>query len=606
LQTRARLVPTALLALLALLALAACVPIDHLDTLIAGILRDTSGAPVAGAVVYLTRAAPPFAFVANGDTACPAPSRSHAGSTCTDAEGRFRLRVTSPPTGEVRLAFEADYRRAEASVDLDRRRAGHTLDLTVHFPEIEPAEELDRAVRYALPALRHFALVTLDDGPVLDALRAHTTATNARERPIHLELPIRQPDGSERAIRWTAYHHDLRADGVSDCSIDAVTLGDVDCVAVDGPSLTFQGMPWLDPIAIRAFIANPTAALQALQNEAAYQLSVIAIVGDELDATYYGNLLAWPHTPSSLQGLRSVLDLHLDPAAVDRLLAATPLNYLLHNQTDLAMNADDDHLDVIPNGIATDPGARSERFLTNGTQFLRPVMAADPTVYDAATGVYLVDHFYARADAVANRQDVFFAYLQLSDSEAPAGLTMLDQWSNALSVRTRIGGYRRLSAAGQATFVYPEVACANEDSLMQAYQAYSPDAHTVTNGYWMWWSNSDAYPGGWGCANVAGLHKTPRAGGAAWVGLRHSTQETVAQSFMHESGHLISGSHGGAAAVQRCSLLGAMPVGVIGPSIMGGTHDRNLRTNCFALTPPYATKLSNMTRVAQYLHTRLK
>jgi hypothetical protein len=39
---------------------------------------------------------------------------------------------------------------------------------------------------------------------------------------------------------------------------------------------------------------------------------------------------------------------------------------------------------------------------------------------------------------------------------------------------------------------------------------------------------------------------------------------------------------------------------------MGGTLDRNLRTNCFAPTPPYATKLSNMTRVAQYLHTRLK
>jgi hypothetical protein len=143
-------------------------------------------------------------------------------------------------------------------------------------------------------------------------------------------------------------------------------------------------------------------------------------------------------------------------------------------------------------------------------------MVADPTVFDAATGEPLVPNFHARADAAANRQDVFFAYVQLSDSEAPAGLTMLDQWSNAFSVRTRVGGYRRLSAAGQAAFGFPALPCANEDSLMQAYQARSRNRTTLDNEYWMWWTNTDIYPGGWGCANVAG--STRRRATAPWPG----------------------------------------------------------------------------------------
>jgi hypothetical protein len=593
-------------AIVLLVVLAACVPYDSFESLLTGELRDTSGAPVAGAVVYLTQGADPVAFEANGTTTCQAPSEPHVASTCTDAEGRFGLRVTSPLPEEMHLVFEADYRRTEVTLDPGWRLSGRPVDVVAHFPTLEPADELERAVRYALPAVAHYILVTLDTEAVLDELRAHTLTPGADKRPLHLQLPIRQPDGELQVIGWTAYHHDLRSEGVLDCAIDAVTFADADCEEVEGPSLTFQGMPWLDPVEIRAFIANPAAAHVALQNESAYQLSVISIVGDELDATYYGSRLDWPHTPSSLQGLRSVLDLHFDDATVERLLAATPLNYLVHNQTDLDLDVDDDHLDVVPNGIAGEVGPRSERFLTNGTQYLRPIMVADPTVFDAATGEPLVHNFHARADAAANRQDVFFAYVQLSDSEAPAGLTMLDQWSNAFSVRTRVGGYRRLSAAGQAAFGFPALPCANEDSLMQAYQARSRNRTTLDNEYWMWWTNTDIYPGGWGCANVAGLHKTPRNGAVAWVGLRHSTLETVAQSFMHETGHLINGTHGSAAAFQRCSLLGVLPVGVVGPSIMGGTLDRNLRTNCFAPTPPYATKLSNMTRVAQYLHTRLK
>ena len=49
-----------------------------------------------------------------------------------------------------------------------------------------------------------------------------------------------------------------------------------------------------------------------------------------------------------------------------------------------------------------------------------------------------------------------------------------------------------------------------------------------------------------------------------------------------------------------------LPFGVTGPSIMGGTGDRNLRANCFAVTPGTATALRNRTRVSEYLHQRLE
>ena len=38
---------------------------------------------------------------------------------------------------------------------------------------------------------------------------------------------------------------------------------------------------------------------------------------------------------------------------------------------------------------------------------------------------------------------------------------------------------------------------------------------------------------------------------------------------------------------------------------MGGTSDRNLRTNCFVATPDVASSLRNRTRIAAYLHVRL-
>ena len=251
----------------------------------------------------------------------------------------------------------------------------------------------------------------------------------------------------------------------------------------------------------------------------------------------------------------------------------------------------------------------ANHFLEDGITYLRPVMVADATVYDAVAGERLVPNYFARVDAMANRQDLFFAWANLASDAAPPSLTSLTQFSNAFAVRTRIGGYRRLTVSGQEGFAFPDSECGapGDGTLMDAYAQRSRDANTLENEYWMWWTNTDRYPGSWGCAGGFGvLHETPRDGAVSWTSFRNYTLETVGQTFMHEGGHLLNAVHSAAATGVRCSVLGILPFGVTGPSIMGGTGDRNLRANCFAVTPGTATALRNRTRVAEYLHQRLE
>ncbi len=406
-------------------------------------------------------------------------------------------------------------------------------------------------------------------------------------------------------MSWTAYHHDVREPGVQDCAIDADTFEDVDCEAVDGPSLTFQGMPWLEANEVRNVVIGETE--KNLDDESLYQMSVIAVIGDELDATYYGAQLEAPFTPSSLQGLRSVLDVHYDAETVERLLAANTANYLLLNQVDLRLGIEDPELDDAPGQAAVAEVGRANHFLEDGVKFLRPVMVADATVYDADTGERLVPNYFARVDAVANRQDLFFAMAQLSALPVDAGVSDLDL-PNAFAVRTRIAGYRRLTTSGQADFTYPSEDCGalGDGTLMDEYAERSRDRNTVDNEYWMWWTNTDRYPGSWGCAGGFGvIDETPRDGAVSWTSFRNYTLETVGQTFMHETGHLMNAVHSRAATSQRCTVLGIFPFGVTGPSMMGGTSDRNLRTNCFALTPSGTSTPRNRTRVAEWLHTNL-
>jgi hypothetical protein len=599
------------------LLLAACAELGLLETTVEGVLRDASGAPVAGAVVFAPEseagaaAAAAASAIARSQTAdCQAPSEAATASTCTDAAGRFSLRVATPLIGTLRLVFERLYWRTEATIDLGLRVPGEPIDVDAAFPGLDGEDELEAAVRWALPTLERFVLIDLPDEKAIAGLLDWTTQPSADVEPYRLTLPILQPGATTPTyVPWIAYHHDLRAFGVADCAIDPDTFADVDCEEVPGPSLTFQGMPWMEAQEMRDLFIGETE--KNLADETLHQMSVISIVGDELEATYYGLELEAPHTPSSLQGLRSVLDTRLDAATVDRLLAGANVNYLLHNQVDLNLGQYDDelHLDGAAHANLDVGIAPANHFLEDGIKYLRPVMVADSTVYNAVAGERLVPNYFARVDAMANRQDLFFAWANLSSTAAPANLTSLTSFSNAFAVRTRIGGYRRLTVKGQEGFTFPTNECGalGDGTLIDEYAERSRDENRLENEYWMWWTNTDQYPGSWGCAGGFGvLHETPRDGAVSWTSFRNYTLETVGQTFMHEGGHLFDAVHPRAASGTRCTVLGILPFGVTGPSIMGGTGDRNLRANCFAVTPETASSLRNRTRVAEYLHARLE
>jgi hypothetical protein len=606
-----RLRPAAL-ALTVLIALTACDLGELLQVDLTGQLLDVDGAPVAGAVVFVPEDGTTAGLTTSqaGD-GCQSPSEDAAASTCTDAQGRYALSVTTPVVGALTLVFERLYWRAERTIDLGLRVPGEPIDVPgTRFEELAPDDELEAAVRHALPSLADFELIFLNDEKAIVDLTNHAGSPDADVAPISLTLPIRQPDGGQQFVQWTAYHHDVRDPGALDCAFDPETFAEIDCQEVPGPSLTFQGVPWLDAQEIRNVFIGETE--KNLADEAEYQLSIINVVGDELDATYYGQQLAAPHTPSSLQGLRSVLDVHYDGDTVARLLAAGGANYLLHNQIDLVAGIEDRdlHRDAVAAGTTTttvaDAIAPANHFLEDGIKTLRPVMVADSTVYDAAEGEWLVPNYFARVDAMANRQDLFFAVVQLSAVDAPPSLTSLTQWSNAFAVRTRIAGYRRLTESGQEKLEFPTDPCGDEGSLIDNYRSLSRDGTTVDNEYWMWWTNTSAHPGTWGCGYTGVLGETPRDGAVGWTSFRNYTLETVGQTFMHETGHLLDAVHTATATRHRCRLLGIFEFGVTGPSIMGGTADRNLRSNCFAVTLPTASSLRNLTRVAEHLHVNLE
>ncbi len=604
--------PAGVLVALALMsALTGCLS-DDVTTTLAGQLLDGDGAAVADAVVFVPEdgVASTLATAAvhrQAGEGCQTPSEPVRASTCTDASGRYTLQVRTPLVGTLRLVFERLYWRSEVEVPLGVRVPGEPIDVDASFPSLEPSEELEAALRHALPTLDDWTLIAFPDEKAIAALQAWAVAPDADVEPIHLTLPILQPHGTTPTyVSWTAYHHDVRAPDVQDCAIDAVSLEDVDCQPVAGPSLTFQGMPVLAADEIRSLVIGETE--KNLSDETLYQMSTIAVIGDELDATYFGQALAAPFTPSSLQGLRSVLDVHYDVETVERLLAENDVDYLLTNQIDLNLGIEDPELDLVDAQAATTAEVgRANHFLEDGVKYLRPVMVADSTVYDADTGERLVPAYFARVDAMANRQDLFFALAQLSANPVDAGVSLI-AYPNAFAVRTQIAGYRRLTKNGQADFTFPSSDCGalGDGTLIDEYAERSRDRNTVDNEYWMWWTNTDRYPGSWGCAGGFGvIDATPRDGAVAWTSFRNYTLETVGQTFMHETGHLMNAVHSRAATSQRCTVLGIFPFGVTGPSMMGGTSDRNLRTNCFALTPTGTSTARNRTRVAEWLHANL-
>ncbi len=163
------------LVLATLLVLAGCGE-DVVTTTLEGQLLDADGAAVADAVVFVPEdgvagTATGAAVTRQQAEGCQAPSQPVRASTCTDANGRYALQVATPLLGTLRLVFERLYWRTEVEVPLDVRVPGEPIDVDASFPSLEPADELEAAVRFALPTLTDWTLIDLPDEKAIVALR---------------------------------------------------------------------------------------------------------------------------------------------------------------------------------------------------------------------------------------------------------------------------------------------------------------------------------------------------------------------------------------------------------------------------------------------------
>jgi hypothetical protein len=199
-QRATRTSTLALLAALVAVLATACIPTPP-ATEFTGQLLDADGAVVSGAVVFVADDAGSASarvgrshFHIDETSGCQTPSEAYLVQTCTDAEGGFTLALPSPAPSSVRLVFERSYWRTVLVVE--PLVQGGRVTVTPTLPALEPDDELEAAVRFALPTLEDFELIFLNDEKAILDLIAHAGTPDANVEPIHLLLPIRQPDGT--------------------------------------------------------------------------------------------------------------------------------------------------------------------------------------------------------------------------------------------------------------------------------------------------------------------------------------------------------------------------------------------------------------------------
>ncbi len=541
---------------------------------------------------------------------------------------------TSTQTAPVRVVSDLTVATRPSSVEVfSSVYGGRTFTLrpvtrAIATPRITPERQLRQALTRALPGLRSFQLASFDDASVVRQLR--TLAEASPDEPQYVSLPVVDDRGALRTdVSWTVYHHDVRDPRAQSCFLDP--REGPRCEPIAGPSLTFQGMPDLPFRDFRELHrraqAEPEAVARELSDERVYQLSTLGIVGNELVGSYAGQATV---SPSVIQGLTSIFEVAYGPERTAALLDLTAHNYLVYNRrfydeplempapplgpagpTSTHHHAHGHHgPEDSAHPRATERIVTPQRHLDEFDDFpiLRPMMVADATIWDAEAQAWLVDTFFERADYVANVQANAFNWLQLFP-DAPAGSSTLDEFSNALAVRTQIGGYWRLTPFGQELLQYPDASCGGAGSFIDEIRKLSPDSKTLDNEYWAWWTNHQPY--GLGCAYVGTFGNTGRNAAVSWQHISAQTLDATASTFMHETGHLMDGMHGGpthpwATDSQRCRLLGILEVGPTGPSLMRPRIAGTTRTNCFAPTLAGDTTTKNMTRVAEHMHVNLE
>ena len=480
-------------------------------------------------------------------------------------------------------------------------------------PGQEVPQELSDAIETALPDLERFELVRIDDDPIIEALEA--AATDGSNEPIVAALPILRADGSVATVDWIAYHVDVRD------LLPAIQLPDSDVVAgieqlPQGPSLTFRGIPDWDDNTLFARLEE----LESVRDigDALLQPSVLNLIGGRLEGALLGT--DDDTNASVLEHLETMLELHVGADEAARLAALTESNYLVYRQQEFqppVLHGEQEPPGVGANGAhaehdgenpllayAQEPSADgAERSLHVNGRTLRPVMIADDTIYDPDTGTWLINNWFARVDAAANRQNAYFLLANIAP-DVSTGSTLTSD-NNRIIVRTKISGYLVLTPLGKSRInPKPSDTCGGEGTFIDVVRTLSNTYTTVANEYWMWWTRH--YGGG--CAYIRTLGRTPQAGAVGWSGFGDATVDWTSFVFMHESGHIIGGTHVDDNATSpdtvsshRCNLFGFWPVGPTGPSLM--SYASGTRTYCFAATPATGSPKRNLTNAAEYLHS---
>jgi len=470
-------------------------------------------------------------------------------------------------------------------------------------PPETPEGQVRSAVDEALPDMERFELVEVDEDPIVAELE-ELIASGAPE-PVHVDLPVLAEDGSIAEKTWTAYHVDVRGplpfiEGLPEAISMAPDLP-------QGPSRTFRGLPEMTLQEIEAMVAEPISL-----DESEHQPSVLNLVGDGLEGAYYGN----PDSEAVqvIERIDSLLQPHVGTDEARRLAGLTDANYLVYRQQDyqppvehgelpapeslnLETHADAGHVD--------DHGTRdvtSDVHATSPFETVHPVMVADSTVYDPDTNSWLVSDWFDRVDAAANRQDAYLLFSNIG-SDVPSTTSSLSVDNNRLLMRTEIAGYLVLTPFGKTQISYPTTKCGGAGSFVDVVRDLSTSNPNAENEYWMWWTKQ--YGGG--CAYISTVHRTPNDYAVGWSGYGGGSTDWTSYVFMHESGHILGGTHQTNAPgspetydSHRCTIFGSWEIGPTGPSLM--SYASGTRTSCFAVTDSDGLPKKNLTKSAEFLH----
>ena len=465
--------------------------------------------------------------------------------------------------------------------------------------------ELRLAIHEVLPDLQAYRLVDIDDVPLVTQLKLLVEAAPGTH--LMLQLPAFDAAGKFSEAIWIAYHVNVR--GLLDDLFHSA-VWTMAPAAPTSPSLTFQGFPdWSDEELQTALEQAEAGTLDTTL----LQPSVLAVINDRLEGTRYGE--GDDTSATVIEHLANVLELRFGAAEAARLAKLTDANYLVYREQDFqpVLTHGEPDGESIPIDVSTSTpevvglDAPLTPLAHMQGRVLRPFMIADDTIFDPDTQTWAIADWYGRVDAAANRQQLFFRWANYGSD---ADNQVLPVNNNRIRVNTMIGGYMVLTPFGK-TLINPKPAdedkCGDAGTFIDVVRSLSPDDLTLDNEYWMWWTRE--YGGG--CAYVRTLGQTPHGRAVGWTGFRESTVAWTSFVFMHETGHIIGGTHRTddgtspeTVADHQCRFLNVLTFGPSGPSLM--SYASGTRTLCFARTPHSGTPVRNLSQVAAFLNGVLR